>query len=359
MGRDIQLLDATIRDGGFGFEDAEKNGLSHDCFGDGVLGRMVDCLERSGADIVELGAIERSAEDKRRFGIFQDIRSISQALKPRGGAGGQMYAALYRGPDTPVSDIPPWDGELCEAVRVILRYSELQKSLDFCAALSRKGYRVFVQPMVTMRYTEEELRRVVGAANDMGAYALYFVDSYGYMQEADVLSFFRRFDEGLEPGVRIGFHAHNNMNLAFSNARIFLEQETDRGVIVDACAMGLGQGAGNLQTEIIADYLNSRFGKSYRYGAVLELCEIVSRYWKDNMWGYSVEHFLPARHRTAYKYAVAMRRRCGLSLAEIDRVLEGMPGELRQRYTPENLERVLRSAGIPPGGRTGSSGNCK
>lgn len=350
MKKDIQLLDATIRDGGFGFEDAEKNGLSHLCFGGDTLKRMTDCLKRSGIDIVELGAIERSAEDKRRFGIFQDIESISRTMMPRDRSGGQMYAALYRGPDTPVEDIPPWNGDYCEAVRVILRYSELQKSLDFCGALSRKGYRVFVQPMLTMRYTEEELERIIGAANDMGAYALYFVDSYGYMRGEDVSSFFRKFDEGLEKGVRIGFHAHNNINLAFSNAMAFLGQETDRGLIVDSCAMGLGQGAGNLQTEIIADYLNSRFCRSYRYDAVLELCEIVGRYWTDNLWGYSTVRFLPARHKAAYKYAVVMRRRYGLTLTEIDRVLGNMPAELRQRYTPQNLERILRAEGLLPDG---------
>lgn len=348
MEKTIQLLDATIRDGGLGFEDAAKNGLAALRFEEETLRRMVDCMRRSRVDIVELGSIERSEEDKRGFGIFQSIQDISRLIPPDRSPG-QMYAALYRGPDTPLEDIPPWNPSLCESVRVILRYSELQKSLDFCAALAKKGYQVFVQPMLTMRYTEAELHKVVDAANRMGAYALYFVDSYGYMEREDVLRFFRTFDTGLAPDIRLGFHAHNNMELAFANARTFLEQETRRGLIVDACAMGLGQGAGNLQTEVIANLLNRRYGQNYEYSAILELCEIVDRYWPDAVWGYSVERFLPARHRAAYKYAVVMRRGRGLSFAEIDRVLENMPKELRQRYTPENLARVLRDAGIAGG----------
>lgn len=344
MERKIQLLDATIRDGGFGFEDAWKNKMSNACFSNSILRKMVDCLKRSKVDIVELGAIEQTSQDMRRFGIFPDIQSISGMI-PQDRNEGQMYVALFRGPDIAMADIPDWNPSYCDGVRVILRYSELAKSLAFCKALAGKGYKVFVQPMLTMRYTADELRQIIQASNDMGAYALYFVDSYGYMQEKDVKSLFERFDAGLLPGIRIGFHAHNNMNLAFSNAKIFLAQQTGRSLIVDSCALGLGQGAGNLQTEIITDYLNRNFQHTYHYDAVLELCEIIESYWNENIWGYSIVHFLPARHQVAYKYAVSMKHRYGLSLRQIDHILESMPADLKQRYTPQNLEKILKMQG--------------
>ncbi len=344
MEKMIQLLDTTIRDGGLGFEDAEKNGLSTACFDEETLKQMVNCLQRSKVDIVELGSIELTKKDMRRFGIFQDIQSISKMI-PSDRQKEQMYVALYRGPDTPIEDIPDWNASYCEGVRVILRYSELAKSLYFCGALSKKGYKVFVQPMLTMRYRDDELQQIIDSSNEMGAYAVYFVDSYGYMQGNDVISLFKRYDSGLAPDIRIGFHAHNNMNLAFSNAKVFLSQETDRDLIVDSCAFGLGQGAGNLQTEVIADYLNQYYSHTYWYDAILELCEIIDNYWHENTWGYSVVNFLPARHRAAYKYAVSMRHRYGLSFVQIDHILANMPMELRQRYTPQNLENVLRMQG--------------
>jgi len=337
----IQLLDTTLRDGGLGLEDAAKNGYSTASFDTKTIKQIIDCLKKSEVDIVELGSIERTNNDMRRFAIFQDIQGISEMIPPNR-PDNQIYAALYRGPDTPVADIPEWRAGYCEAVRVILRYSELDKSLNFCKELSKKGYAVFVQPMLTMRYTDGELQKVIDVSNEMNAYALYFVDSYGYMQKSDIKHFFTKFDSELKPGIRIGFHAHNNMNLAFSNAQIFLEQKTDRGIIIDSCALGMGQGAGNLQTEVIADHLNRQYDRGYNYDSILELCELVSRYWTDNLWGYSIIHFLPARHRAAYKYAVAMQQRYKLSLVEIDHLLNLMPLEMRQRYTPQNLEIFLR-----------------
>lgn len=345
MGKNIQLLDCTLRDGGFALEDAEKNGQDHIRFEQSAVNRIIGYLQESEIDIVELGAIEISKEDKSGFAIYQNMESISLKI-PERRSNNQMYVALYRGPDTPLQDIPEHDPSLCDGARVILRYSELQKSLDFCRGLSEKGYKVFVQPMLTMRYSDEELKSIVDAANGMNAYALYFVDSYGYMQAHDIARFFQYFDENLKKEIRIGFHAHNNINLAFANVMTFLNQESERSRIVDSCAIGMGQGAGNLQTELIVPYLNQNYGKYYHYAPVLEICEMIEGYMEPNIWGYSVVRLLPAIHKTAYKYALRLRRHYGLSLAEIDAVLRKMPDELRQRYTPEDTQKIIEALKI-------------
>ena len=54
---------------------------------------------------------------------------------------------------------------------------------------------------------------------------------------------------------------------------------------------------------------------------------------------------IPALHKTAYKYAVALRKHYGLKLSEINNILSAVPEELRHRYTPENTEQLLRSNG--------------
>ena len=252
-----------------------------------------------------------------------------------------MFVALFRGPDTPIEDIPDWNKTYCEGIRVIIRYSELQKSLNFCKALSKKGYKVFVQPMLTLRYTEEELDLIIKASNEMKAYALYFVDSYGYMTERDVTYFLKKYDEKLDSEIKIGFHSHNNLNLAFSNVRAFINYETNRDIIVDSCVLGMGQGAGNLQTEIISDYLNKHYNKKYDYNKILEICEIIEKFSPKPLWGYTVTTLLPALHKVAYKYSINLRERYNLSYAEINYLLENIPEDLRHRYTQENLDRLL------------------
>lgn len=344
MKQSIKLLDCTLRDGGLALEDAMKNNISDLTFSNEDVNQMLDVFPKTHIDIVEIGSIEISKNDKRHFCIHQNIESISKTI-PENHINNQFYAALFRGPDTPIEDLPEWKPGLIKGIRVILRYSELKKSLDFCAALARKGYSVFVQPMLTMRYTENEIKMVIKAANDMHAYALYFVDSYGYMQDNDIINLYKKYDDSLDHTIRIGFHAHNNMNLAFSNALTFIQQYSGREIIVDSCALGMGQGAGNLQTEIISSHMNRVNGKEYNFSEILKICEIIEKYYGDNLWGYSVTRLLPAIHKAAYKYAVALRHTYKLSFVEINELLENMPEDLRQRYTPDNATKLLKLHG--------------
>ncbi|MFA9464602.1 MAG: hypothetical protein ACERKN_09970 [Velocimicrobium sp.] len=345
MNKRIQILDCTLRDGGLALEDAEKNDIASVHFNDGDIDNLIAHLTESEIDIIELGSIEITNDDRRGFAIYHNIVNISKKI-PTKKDKNQLFAALYRGPDTPIEDIPDWNPELCDAIRVIIRYSELKKSLDFCTALSKKGYKVFVQPMLTMRYTDEEIQLLIDASNDMDAYALYFVDSYGYMQSEDVQSLFERYNNGLKSSIRIGFHAHNNMNLAFGNVLSFIEKDTSRKIIVDSCILGMGQGAGNLQTELFAGYINSIEAGKYKYSAILDACEIVEKYGEQSLWGYSVTRMLPAIHKTAYKYAIELRKHYLLAYRDIDQILSEMPEDLKQRYTPENTVELLKCTGF-------------
>ena len=338
--KNIQILDCTLRDGGLGLEDAAKTEPMDHGFTQSMIKKLTEFLQKGNLDIIELGSIELSEQNKRKFAIYQSIEEVSKMI-PSFREKRPMYVALYRGPDTPVENIPTWQEDLCEGVRVILRYSELKKSLNFCAALSRKGYKVFVQPMLTMRYSDEELQYVIDASNDMNAFALYFVDSYGYMQPNDVLRLADIFDRNLLSEIRLGFHAHNNTNMAYANALVFMHRESKRALLLDACLIGMGQGAGNLQTELIVPYLIKEYKKKYDYLAILEACELIDSFLPYALWGYSVTRLLPALHGTAYKYALAMRNQYKMTFSQIHVVLKSMPNELRHRYTPEATRRLL------------------
>lgn len=339
----IQLLDATLRDGGLGLEDEFINHFNDKVFTKEIIRQIAILLVKSDIDIVELGSIHPLGEDHSMFSKFHYLEQLSEII-PLPKNTNQMYVGMFVGPDTPYDKILPHDNNLLDGVRVILRYSQLKKSLDFCEMLADKGYKVFIQPMLTMRYSEKELQLIVDTANKINAYALYFVDSYGYMMEENVKYFFHFYDSSLKPDIRIGFHAHNNLNLAFANAQTFLAIPSTRRIILDSCATGMGQGAGNLQTELILPYINQLFNKKYNFEAVLQICELLDMtYDNHTIWGYSVFRALPAIYKTAYKYAVVLRKKHKLSYCQINEILQQMPDQLRPQYTPDNLEKVYNA----------------
>lgn len=339
----LKVLDCTLRDGGQGLENLNANGIKTEIFTDRDKIKIAELVRDSGIDIIEIGCMSKSCIGLEKFAIYENVQELS-AFLPEKKNDNQMYTGLYVDPDTPLDEIPAYSPELVEGIRVILRYSQLQQSIDFCRGLARKGYKMFIQPMLTMRYTDEELKRLVYAANEMGAYALYFVDSFGYMNENDVERLYKFYAEELDKSVKIGFHAHNNMENAFYNARYFIEKLNDRDRLIDSCAIGMGQGAGNLQTEVLVDYLNRNHGTNYDFECVLEICDILEKFRTHDMetWGYSPVRLVPAVHNAAYKYAVAMKLQYNMSLVEINRVLKDIPDDMRHRYTPDNLKKLLR-----------------
>ena len=134
------------------------------------------------------------------------------------------------------------------------------------------------------------------------------------------------------------------MNLAYANVLCFIEEakKNNRKIIVDSTCLGMGQGAGNLQTELIVPYLNNFCGKRFDFDSVLSTCDILDSFNQENLWGYSVYKLLPALYKTAYKYAISMRLKYKLSFCEINKILKSMPDNMRQRYTTENLSNILR-----------------
>ena len=340
-GEDIKVLDCTLRDGGFALEDADKNGIDTAAFSGEQRDLIAEYLVNSNSDIIEVGAIEKSSNDKRGFGIYQCIEEISGIL-PQKKRSDQLLAGFYRGPDIELRNIPDWKSGMLDAPRVCIRYSEIEKSLDFCEGLCKKGYKVFIQPMVTVRYSEEQLDMLIDRANKMGAFALYFVDSYGYMTSKDIDYYFNKYDRELDKNIRIGFHAHNNMEMALSNVIHFAENRRNRNIIIDSCATGMGQGTGNVQTEVVMNYLNVEFGKHYNISEIFKVCDIVNSFNVNQLWGYSTARFIPAINKTAYKYAIALKNKYGMELSEIHAVLSKMPDDLRYRYTPDNTEELLR-----------------
>lgn len=338
----IKLLDCTLRDGGQGLEDMSNNGIEAKLFNETDRLHIAASLRDSKVEIIELGSMSESKDNREGFAIYQDVQSLSKFIPERSGRG-EMYVGLYTGPDTEVSKIPDHSPELVDGIRVIIRYSELDKSLLYCKALVNKGYKVFVQPMLTMRYSYEELHRLIDSVNEMGAYALYFVDSYGYMENKDVDELLGMYSEELDPEIYIGFHAHNNMERALENVKHFINQKNGRKKIVDSCAAGMGQGAGNLPTEVLVQYMNESFKTNYNFNSILEVCDILDKFSPHCMesWGYSPVRLVPAAHKAAYKYAAVMKLRYGMTLVEINKVLCSMPTEMKHRYTLENLEKLL------------------
>jgi 4-hydroxy 2-oxovalerate aldolase len=124
-----------------------------------------------------------------------------------------------------------------------------------------------------------------------GASAVILMDSAGHFIPKDVADRVSALKG--EVDLEVGFHAHNNLGVAISNAMMAVQNGAS---IVDGSSMGLGAGSGNAQLEnIVANY-----GRAHLDGAKLRDYLQMSRLVEN-----AFEDFLPRTNSSSVESGMA------------------------------------------------------
>lgn len=274
--KNVQILDCTLRDGGY---------ITSWDFKDETIKDVTRNLINAGLDYVEVGYLNVNGKD----GDSTQFKCIDQMIPylPEDRKDCLILAmadVLQFKPE----DLTPFDGKSIDAIRVVFYKHQIEEAFTLGKAVQEAGYKLFMQPMVTIDYSVEEYAALVARLAEIKPYGVAIVDSFGYMMKDDFRKYFKILDERLPKETFIGFHSHNNMNLAFITAQDILEYETERTLIIDASLYGMGRGAGNLQTELITNYYNTFLEKKFDLSSILALIgKYILPIQKEKVWGYS------------------------------------------------------------------------
>jgi len=256
-----KLLDCTLRDGGY---------VNDWNFGNENIKFIIAMLTKANVDIVECGFLEDAPHDDS-ISIFSNIYKI-KAVLPRERRKTEYVAMIEYG-KYPLDKLEICDGFSITGLRVTFHKNDIEDSLAFCAGIKGKGYKVYCQPVGIDAYKDRELLELVEKANDLAPYSFYIVDTSGVMVEKDLQKIYHILDSNLTDSIAIGFHSHNNLQLSFSNSQAFFNINSNREKIIDSSIFGMGRGAGNLCTELIANYINNQDELIYDIDCLLEIYE--------------------------------------------------------------------------------------
>ena len=104
----------------------------------------------------------------------------------------------------------------------------------------------------------------------------------------------------------------------------------------------MGRGAGNLNTEIIAKYLNETENKHYDIRSFFEVYEkSIRELTKKYLWGYSPEYFFTAYHHANPQYGTWYSEQEEVKSTEIERILSAASYEDRVMYSASKAEQFL------------------
>ena len=321
-----KILDCTLRDGGY---------INDFAFGAEVITDIVDKLSRASVDIIECGFLRAGANDpdKSLFGSIGAVKKVIFQKNPK-----TMYVAMIQYGTIGIEDIEDFTGDSVDGIRVTFHEHEIEDAFLLGEQLKRKGYKVFMQPVGTMTYTDEALLRLIDRVNRLQPYAFYIVDTLGTMYKKDLLRMFFLVDNNLSKSIHVGFHSHNNLQLSFANAQELLQINTTREIIIDSSVFGMGRGAGNLNTELITQYINDNMIPRYNN---VEILEILDQYIKplrlQYQWGYDAPYYVSAVANCHPNYAAYLMSKQTLRVQDIHSILHKLDVEKRALFDREYI----------------------
>lgn len=237
----VRITDTSLRDG--------SHAMSHQFTAEQVRD-VARALDEAGVPVIEVTHGDGLAGSSIQYGFSKtpEMDLISEAagvcerakiaalLLPGIGTVPELKEAVERG--VRVLRIATH----CTEADISQEHFEIAKEMD----LETVGFLM----MAHMRPPEELLKQAK-LMESYGADCVYIVDSAGAMLPEEAGAKVKAFKENLD--CQVGFHAHNNLGVAIGNSLSALRAGADQ---LDGSLRGLGAGAGNAPTELLAAVLD-------------------------------------------------------------------------------------------------------
>lgn len=339
MKKNVKVLDCTLRDGG----------------------RIIDCmfpdrdildisirLTESNIDIIELGFLRdwRNVEYSGNSTFFTSVEQIKRFIPES--KKNTIYVAFVDYGMFDFDSLTPYDGTSIDGIRVGFTKKDFVNNRDEIVSclkiVKEKGYKLFVQGVNSLGYSDAELLDLIRLINEVHPEAFGIVDTYGAMYVDDVRRIYGLVDHNMLDDISIDFHSHNNFQLSFAFAQEIIELSKGvRSIIIDSTLNGMGKCAGNLNTELIVDYLVRKIGYNYGFDGLLDIIdEYMYSIKRIYPWGYSIPSMMAGIYKSHPNNVIYLTEKYRLATKDIKHIMSMIDPESRQRYDYDNIQRLYR-----------------
>lgn len=325
------LLDCTLRDGGYinDWKFGRENVIS-------IFERLVSAQ----LDFIEVGFID----DRRTFDVERTIQPDTDSFDRLFGHldhGNSMVVGMIDYGTCRIENVRPCKDSCLDAIRVIFKKEKMHGAMAYCKQLVDLGYKVFSQLVSVTSYNEEELREVIGLVNDVHPYAVSMVDTYGLCDAPTLARIVSVIDDMLAPDIALGYHAHNNFQLGYSNAISVLNLNLHRDVLVDGTLYGMGKSAGNAPLELLAMYMNQNYGRQFDVNQIQEaISTTILDLYRKKPWGYTLFYYIAASNRCHPDYVSYLMNKRTLSVTSVNEILQQIPEDKRLGKDMQMIEAL-------------------
>ena len=318
----VRITDCTIRDGGY-----LLNKNSDPAFVKGIMKGLAD----AGIDFVETGFLQTNVTGE----TLVYANSIDARIYlPEDRKNTQFLGFCDNSRYSP-DNLDPYDGQSFKWLRISFAKHEIDASVEFCRKAQDMGYTVQFNPMDAISYSDDERAALIEKVNKVKPGSMSIVDTFGAMYLEDLHHIFRQMDSLLDSSIAIGLHSHDNLGLstALAETMIILAKDSGRDVIVDGSLFGMGRGAGNASTELLASYLNEHHGAQYNIPVLLDTIQKYIDPLRDHIhWGYDLPMFVCGTEHAHVDNVYYLAKNTDCTARGMYEVIKTMPVSQRTRY---------------------------
>jgi 4-hydroxy 2-oxovalerate aldolase len=338
----IKILDCTLRDGGY---------YTNWDFPQALTSNYFQSFNKLPIDYIEIGY--RSPAMKSYFGEYYYCPSlVLQRIKE---LSNKKLVIILNEKDIDIEIVEdllkPCIG-IISMVRMAIDPKNLARALVLAEKVKSLGFEVGFNVMYMSKWKNQpnfinEIKYVEGIAD-----YFYMVDSYGGVFPDDVKEIY-----GLvrsQTNVPIGFHGHNNMELALINSLTAINCGAE---IIDSTITGMGRGAGNLKTELLLTALNAKFEMEVDFNALSEATDSFTQLLKKHEWGTNLPYMVSGANSLPQKEVMDWVGKRYYSINSIIRALNNQKNSLvdNQQFPFLKTERKIKNVLIIGGGQTAIS----
>jgi 4-hydroxy 2-oxovalerate aldolase len=241
IGNRINILDTTCRDG--------MHAMAHQFSVENVRD-IASALEVAGVDYMEVSHGDGLAGSSINYGY--GAATDKEWLEAAAGQLKNTKLCVMLLPGIGVmGDLEMAAGCGAEMCRVTVHCTEADITRQHVELTKKLGLTCFGVLMMTHMVTPEQLLEQAKLFEAYGADVVYMMDSAGHLTPEAVRARVAALVNGL--GIPVGFHAHANLAMQIPNTLAAIEEGA---AWVDGTLRGLGAGAGNTPTEVLAAVLD-------------------------------------------------------------------------------------------------------
>jgi len=248
----VMIMDCLLRDGGI---------INKWDFSNEFVNTYIQVMDKTDINYAELGYISNNKtnenflsnikiEQLRKIYNFDNIQNVKFSVM-----GDYNKFDLSNIPDNNNKNYP------VSLIRIAGPVDMLENIEKYIVNIKNKGYEVSINIMNSSHINNTTLDYIVTFFNSLTIKPdfIYFADSFGALFPKDIRRLFTKLKNIKK--VKIGFHGHNNLQLALTNSIEAIHTDVN---IIDTCVYGMGKGAGNLPLELFLLYINNNH-KYYNY----------------------------------------------------------------------------------------------